>query len=196
MAKEKDVLLSRSRNFNLVTYANEDFIKTVLASHACKANFIFHDSDENKQPHWHIVLRCKEATTGNAVLKWFSAAVDDDGVIQNTLIELCNNVKSSLRYLIHLDDKDKYQYSVDDVRSFGAGAINDFRESISCDNAELDTATQAVFALLDGCSVRSCVLSYGRDFIYHYDSIRRVVDMIKYEENPEKEFVSNDENER
>lgn len=189
MAKDENLHL-RTRNFNLVTYANEASIRSILKQHAYKANFIFHDNDKDKKPHWHICLRLKEATTGSAVLKWFADAVDDDGVVQNTLIEVCNSLKSSLRYLIHLDDKDKYQYPIGSVRSWGEGAIADFNTAVSDDNKELDSATLAVLDILEGRSIRSCVMAYGRDFIYHYESIRKVADMIYYEEHYSKEELN------
>ena len=148
MARDENLHL-RTRNFNLVTYANEASIRSILKQHACKANFIFHDHDEDKKPHWHICLRLKEATTGTAVLKWFADAVDDDGVIQNTMIEVCNSIKSSLRYLVHLDNKDKFQYTIGSVCSWGEGAIDDFSQAVSEENKELDSASLAVFDLLD-----------------------------------------------
>jgi len=175
LVKSKDASLPvRERNFNIVTYVCQDFIKSVLNSHECKASYILHDKD-NEVNHWHICLRLKNATTASAVLKWFNDGVDSEGQCANTFIEYCNNVPSSLRYLIHLDDSDKHQYLPDDVFHFGQGAIQDFYDSISNGNPELDSATRAVLYLVHGGNVRDACLKFGRDFIYHYKYIRDVI---------------------
>lgn len=166
----------RERNFCLVTYACKDCIADILSKHACKANYIYHDKDEDVTPHFHIVLRLKNATTGTAVKSWFVDAFDENGELGvNTFVEYCTNVTSSLRYLIHLDSPDEFSYSPDEVLSFGDGAINDFYTAISNNNPELDSATRAVLFLIDGGTVRDCALKFGRDFIYHYRQIKDIL---------------------
>lgn len=175
MEKSKDASLPiRERNFNLVTYVSKMFIETVLVQHECKANYIWHDKDD-EVPHWHICLRLKNATTASAVLKWFKDGCNDDGVIQNTLIEYCNNVPASLRYLIHLDNPDKHQYSPDEVFHWGNGAIQDFYDAISSGNPELDSATRSVLFIRNGGTVSDACLKFGRDFIYHYKYIKDIL---------------------
>lgn len=104
----------RSRCFNLVLYPDNwqhfdthDFILQDFDS-AC----ILHDKDLDeegkiKKPHWHIVIRCKNAV-------WNTALAKDLGVEDN-YIQKCRSLKSSLKYLIHFDNPDKYQYSIDSV---------------------------------------------------------------------------------
>ena len=181
MVKSKDASLPiRERNFNIVTYVCQDFIKSVLESHECKANYILHDKDDDVN-HWHICLRLKNATTASAVLKWFADGKDEDGNLANSFIEYCNNVPASLRYLIHLDNPDKHQYSSDEVIHWGNGAIQDFYDAISSGNPELDSATRAVLFIRNGGSVRDACLKFGRDFIYHYKYIKDVLlDWVDY----------------
>lgn len=76
-------------------------------------SYITHDMDvdengELKKPHIHWVGKrspCPLSTVANSL-----------GIPANN-IEFCKNYKTSLRYLIHADTPDKYQYGTDDVTS-------------------------------------------------------------------------------
>lgn len=108
------VVKFRSRCFNLVLYPENwqhfdthDFILQDYDS-AC----ILHDKDVDeegniKKPHWHIVIRCKNAV-------WNTALAKELG-IEDNYIQKCRSLKSSLKYLIHYDNPDKYQYSIHSV---------------------------------------------------------------------------------
>lgn len=66
-----------------------------------------HKEGENKKEHIHIVLRTHNAT-------WKSAICKELGIEEH----LCEQVKSldrALQYLIHYNEPDKTQYSIDDV---------------------------------------------------------------------------------
>ena len=75
--------------------------------------YILHDKDCDddgviKKAHWHIVLRFKNQ-------QWNSAIAKDLGITPN-YIEKCKNFDNALQYLIHYNDSDKYQYSLDEVK--------------------------------------------------------------------------------
>lgn len=76
--------------------------------------YVLHDKDVSKKspseltdPHVHIVMRFCNGVNSMYLFKQFPGAY----------IETAQNVKGAIRYLIHLDDKDKAQYSVDCVKS-------------------------------------------------------------------------------
>ena len=77
---------------------------------------ILHDKDlyedgdhkgELKKPHWHIVLRFKNAV-------WNTAVAKELGITANYL-ESCKDQDSSLLYLVHYGKEDKAQYDYEEV---------------------------------------------------------------------------------
>lgn len=77
---------------------------------------ILHDKDvyedgehqgESKKPHWHIVLRFKNAV-------WNTAISKELGITANYL-EACKDVDSALLYLVHFGHNDKFQYEYEEV---------------------------------------------------------------------------------
>lgn len=75
---------------------------------------VLHDKDKNadgtdKKPHWHVAI-----TTGNNP-KWNSALSKELGIEPN-YIEKPRNLDRALEYLIHYNDIEKHQYSIDDVQ--------------------------------------------------------------------------------
>lgn len=77
---------------------------------------ILHDKDvyedgehkgELKKPHWHIVLRFKNAV-------WNTAIAKELGITANYL-EACKDVDASLLYLVHFSNSEKAVYEYEDV---------------------------------------------------------------------------------
>lgn len=105
----------RARNFNLVLYDEDETHKSAIDFIQKNYDYaiILHDKDvdkygEIKKPHYHIVIRFKNA-------KWSSSLAEELGITEN-YIEECRSLKSSLLYLIHFYDEDKYQYPLTDVQ--------------------------------------------------------------------------------
>jgi len=106
----------RSKNFNLVLY-NEDSTHRQAIEYIQK-NYdyamILHDKDfdektgEIKKPHYHVVLRFKNA-------KWNTALADELGLTPN-YIEESRSLKRSLQYLIHYNDENKHSYDLEEVQ--------------------------------------------------------------------------------
>ena len=106
----------RDRKFCLLLYPDDE--THVKALEIIKANFdyamISHNRDikadtgEVKKEHWHVVLK----TENNAI--WNTALAKELGITPN-YIERCRNLDRALMYLIHFNDIDKVQYSVNEV---------------------------------------------------------------------------------
>lgn len=62
---------------------------------------------ELKKPHWHIVIRFKNAV-------WNTAIAKELGITTNYL-EACKNVDASLLYLVHYGNEEKAQYDYEEV---------------------------------------------------------------------------------
>lgn len=74
---------------------------------------ILHDKDVDedgviKKAHYHVVLRFKNQT-------WNSAVAKDLGIELN-YIQKVRSFDNALQYLIHFNDSDKFQYSIDEVK--------------------------------------------------------------------------------
>ena len=114
----------KSRNFSCVLYGNihnlEDFVnnaETIPRAYA----YIVHDKDildngDLKRLHIHLILCYSNARSIDSVEKSLLEYMNKNELEhQNVFIEPCRNVKSAFDYLIHKNNKDKYQYSLDDV---------------------------------------------------------------------------------
>ena len=109
----------RSRLYVAVLYPDDDsHVECMAKLNSNGYNFaaILHDKDvyedgekagELKKPHWHIVLRFKNAV-------WNTAVAKELGITPNYL-EACKDQDSSLLYLVHYGKEDKAQYNYEDV---------------------------------------------------------------------------------
>lgn len=105
----------RDRKFVMVLYPEDP--AHVAAIEKLKSggyNFaaILHDKDtlesgELKKPHWHVVVRFKNAC-------WNTAIAKELGITPNYL-EACKDVDASLLYLVHFGNEDKFQYEFEEV---------------------------------------------------------------------------------
>lgn len=106
----------RSCNWCLLLYPDED-ISHYKALEYIKKNynyaFIDHDMDstsdgELKKTHTHVVIKFSNQ-------RWQNSIALELGITPNYL-ERCRNIESALKYLIHFDNEDKYQYDVELVK--------------------------------------------------------------------------------
>ena len=108
----------RTRNYATVVYpdsAPENWIE--ILSECFIPAFIspIHDKDTNptgevKKAHYHVILMFDTVKTKEQ-------AIDVFNKVNGVGCEVVNNLRSMARYLCHLDNPDKYQYSKDDVIS-------------------------------------------------------------------------------
>ena len=83
----------------------------------------YHDKDINpdgtpKKPHWHILIMFDSVKTREQAVELISS-------INGVGCERVNSIRGYARYLCHLDNPEKYQYSVNDVVCFcGADYID------------------------------------------------------------------------
>lgn len=107
----------QSRNFLGVIYPDSttydcDKVLLRIEDTFSEYAYILHDmdTDENgelKKPHYHW---CGKRTSPTLL----STVANALGVEQNS-IEFCKRWKSSLRYLVHADNQEKHQYSLDNL---------------------------------------------------------------------------------
>ena len=109
----------RDRKFCAVLYPEDDsHVEAIAKLQSGGYNFaaILHDKDvyedgehagELKKPHWHVVIRFKNAV-------WNTAIAKELGITPNYL-EVCKDVDSSLLYLVHYGNEKKAQYDYEEV---------------------------------------------------------------------------------
>ena len=105
----------RDRKFVMVLYPEDPTHAAAIEKMKSGGyNFaaILHDKDvtedgKPKKPHWHVVVRFKNAC-------WNTAIAKDLGITSNYL-EACKDVDSALLYLVHFGNEEKYQYEYEAV---------------------------------------------------------------------------------
>lgn len=134
----------RSIHWALVLYPSEDpthkhaldFIKENYKKYA----FIKHDSDvldDNtlKKEHYHVVISFSN-------YRWRSAISNELGITPN-YIEKVRNLENALKYLIHYNNSNKYQYDINQVQ----GTLKTKLETFI--NNEDKTESEKVLELLE-----------------------------------------------
>ena len=150
--KEK---VSRTRNFACVVYpesAPENW-QEILSDQFVPA-FIspLHNADinptgEEKKDHYHVMIMFDSVKTAEQAKTLFD-------LIGGVGCEVVNSCRGYARYLCHLDNPEKYQYSIDDVRCL-SGA--DYANVISL----VTDKYKAIGEMIDFCQANN-VLSYAK----------------------------------
>lgn len=97
--------------------------------------WIRHDKDLNeegevKKPHYHFVIQLKNACTISSMAKRLE--------VNENMLEYVKNVNSSLKYLIHFGDDNKYNYDKEEVQSNSEKLKRRFLDLVSKDTPETD----------------------------------------------------------
>ena len=136
MEKEK-VNNKRVRNYLGVIYEDDERFDNQLfnLSQEKDAIWIKHDKDLDdegnvKKPHYHFVIQLKNACTLSSMAKRLE--------VNENMLEYVKNVNSSLKYLIHYNDDNKYNYDAKDIQSNSEKLKRRFLDLVSKDTPETD----------------------------------------------------------
>lgn len=150
----------RSKNFATIIYpdsAPDNFLDSI---YACKVNFLLsplHDSDlasdgSLKKPHYHLLFVFDS-------LKSCDQVKDLIATFGGVGCEIVNSLVAYARYLIHLDDSDKHQYSSDDVIAYGI----DYQSFIVRPSDKYELMARVIdFCESTGCTSFRRLLLYAR----------------------------------
>lgn len=117
-------MTERFRNYFIEVNSHAPCFNDVLdivKEQKCDYALITHDKDIDastgalKDIHKHIVIVFDNARSFEAVRKLF----------QGAHIEIAKSVKHSMRYLLHLDHKEKHQYLLGEVETNNSALLND-----------------------------------------------------------------------
>lgn len=111
---------TRTRNWTIVVYpdsAPSDWRSILDDIHIEWIESPLHDRDidangDLKKPHWHVLLLFGGVKTYAQVCEVVSR-------LNCPIPERCHNAKALVRYMVHLDNPDKAQYSQSDIVSHG-----------------------------------------------------------------------------
>lgn len=118
---------NRFRNAVFLVYpdsAPDNWIEILRMQHVPFIVSPLHDKDKDlsefdgdlvlvsKKAHWHVAIMCD----GNKPLSYFTEL--SHSVNGSATAWKIQNLRSMLRYFCHLDNPEKYQYSVNDIRCF------------------------------------------------------------------------------
>lgn len=130
MFKKKETMSKeRTRNWSAIMYPEsiekgadiwewlEELKTPVLVSP-------LHDKDREKdgtakKAHYHVILMFDSVKTAAQVDVLLSAAPAAPEKKVFTIAQAVNSISGMARYLIHLDNPEKYQYNAENVRKFG-----------------------------------------------------------------------------
>lgn len=120
MDDEKSKKDTRTRNWTVVVYpesAPENWRDIIDEMHIEWVESPLHDSDinatgEKKKPHWHVLLMFGGVKSYEQVMELCQD-------LNCPRPERCHNSKAMVRYMAHLDNPDKAQYSISDIISHG-----------------------------------------------------------------------------
>lgn len=107
----------RSENWTLTIYTDNEADKRILEYITLNYNYayILHNKDINKETgelkkeHIHVVINFENARTIKSITKELN--------IEENRLEKVRNFRKMIRYLIHLDNKEKYQYNKENIKT-------------------------------------------------------------------------------
>lgn len=188
------------RNFFIRTYLNEQTLQMVLARNVntiARSCYIVHDKDIKNDgtlvtEHIHLCLRFTYQRSINAVLSLFPKVNIGDTLEQATYVEFMVSEDRAIRYLLHLDDADKYQYDRSLLVNSGY-RIDTYLDNVLRGVVRTDISVYALQDLLNGDTWEQVAKRYGREFIYHVSSYKLLLSLIDSQDryNKNKLLVEN-----
>lgn len=168
----------RIRTIGLILWCDNENHRQIIEN--IKTNYenyiyILHnkDFDENgviKKEHYHCILQFTNARNKSSLIKKL-------GIEENCTYDI-KSLKGQLRYLIHFDDDDKFQYDRSEVKGT-AYMLSQFRKALKLTSDE-DTDFQTIYDFLVKYEITE--LKYVIDFVLEnnlFSCFRRSYTIIK-----------------
>jgi hypothetical protein len=133
--KEKD---TRTRSWTCVLYPEsvpENWKEIIDDLHIEWIQSPLHDKDLNatkevKKPHWHILLLF-------GGVKSYEQVKELTDKLNGPIPERCHNAKAMVRYMAHLDNPEKAQYRVEDIKAYGGVDVTELLKPSSSERYTL-----------------------------------------------------------
>lgn len=159
---------TRTRNWTIVLYpesAPENWRDILDELHIEWVESPLHDKDLNadgepKKPHWHVLLMF------GGVKSW-EQVLEITGQLNAPIPQRCHNAKSMVRYMAHLDNPSKAQYSVSDIIGHGGVDLSEMLRPSSSERYTL-IAEMTEFISDNDITEFKDLLDYAR--MYQFDT--------------------------
>lgn len=182
----------RSRRFSIRTYIRVEVLDRFLKTcpYIQEWAYCCHDKDTNedgtpKQAHTHVLLYTISAKTASALQKNFDrldkANPSPSGLPEATHVEIMRDTCGSWRYLRHLDDPEKFQYTEDERVSNHKEWWFTYERTDGLNDCSNNTALRMFDDILAGLSTREMIMKYGKDYAFHIKSMERCVELHRIE---------------
>ena len=125
--------LGRTRNWTFLVYpesAPENWRDIINAKHIAWIESPLHEGEMNpdnegeKKAHWHVMLMFENHKTFEQVLEFTKQ-------INSPIPQKVNSAVGLVRYMVHMDDPKKKQYSVSDIKAHGGADVMAFLKPTS-----------------------------------------------------------------
>ena len=140
MSLKRGFFMQKIKNFACVVYSDSAAPgwQEKIKEYGIPFYWILHDKD-SKKPHYHVLFCAVNAVSINT-----AKTISNDIGAANGVAERVASRCGYLRYLVHMDNPEKHQYSSDEVVC-GCGAVYKLTESkIDKENAELETLREMI----------------------------------------------------
>lgn len=128
----------RSSNWTVVCYPEslpEGWESSIEEYHIewCRSplhEFDLNATGEDKKPHYHLVLKF-------GTLKSFDQVKQITDKIHAPIPKRIMNMRSMVRYLCHLDNPDKHQYPLEQIKSYGGFDVDDILKATATERFQI-----------------------------------------------------------
>lgn len=143
MAENKQY--KRTRNWAMIVYpesAPEDWREILDDLHIPWIASPLHDKDSNpdgtkKKPHWHVILTFENK-------KSFHQIKEIADKLNAPIPQACESLRGYIRYLVHTDNPEKYQYDKADIENHGVADIARYFQNTASIRAILKALTSYI----------------------------------------------------
>lgn len=138
MGEKKSRGSGRTRSWTFIVYpesAPENWREILDEKHIQWIESPLHDNDLNadrtaKKPHWHILLMYES-------VKAFEQVRQLTDCLNSPIPQKCAGAKALVRYMAHLDNPDKAQYSVNEIVGHGGADVAELLKPSSSERYSL-----------------------------------------------------------
>lgn len=147
---------TRTRNWTLIVYpesAKEDWQEYLEDLGCGVAISPLHDKDKNKdgttkKPHYHVIIAFDSVKSYEQVDKIVKGIPSLEGKHASTIPQEIQSIKGAVRYLIHLDNKNKVQYNQEDIRCYGGFDVTRYIQNDEDKDKEEESKIKEVLAYI------------------------------------------------
>lgn len=147
---------TRTRNWACIVYpesAKEDWQEYLEELGCGIAISPLHDKDKNKdgttkKPHYHVIIAFDSVKSYEQVHKLVKAIPSKEGKEASTIPQEIQSIKGAVRYLIHLDNKNKVQYNQEEIRCLGGFDVSRYIQNSEDKDKEEESKIKEVLAYI------------------------------------------------